>query len=550
MRNWIVKAEGQETFYGVSDTSGRYEITIDTGDYVVSIKPYSYWDTCQSYTVSATNFYDTTELDIPLQTIADCPWLEVDISTSFLRLCDDRTYTVQYCNYGTVAADSTSIQVVLDSGLTYSSATAPLISQNGQTLLFDGGSLAVSECKTFYITVSTPCDSAFLGSTLCAEAHIFPDSICQPVNWNGAQIALEIMCMGDSVQFSIINNGQAMMEAAGYIVIEDNLIMMQGNFELGNGEDTVFKVFAATPAPNAATYHLLAAQDLAMPKAFGNAMVTASYEGCNGPVNSGTLLNFPESDGQPFLSIDCHTVVGSWDPNDKSASPTGWKDEHFIDRTTDLEYHIRFQNTGTDTAFKVVIVDTLSEHLDPTTLRVGASSHPYSYDLTGNGVVRFIFDPIILPDSNVNEAASHGFVKFRISQQANLPIGTVIYNDAAIYFDQNPPVITNEIFHTIGEEQWVKVISSSKEVFVPHVNFEVFPNPATHYLNVQLENTNIESGQYAIYDMQGRQITQRSFANDRFEVGCDHLQSGMYVLRIASGIDGKVIGSVKFVVQR
>ena len=63
----------------------------------------------------------------------------------------------------------------------------------------------------------------------------------------------------------------------------------------------------------------------------------------------------------------------------------------------------------------------------------------------------FIFNNIQLPDSNVNEPASHGFVKFKINQRANNPLGTVIENKAGIYFDFNEAVITNSTHHVLGE---------------------------------------------------------------------------------------------------
>ena len=116
-----------------------------------------------------------------------------------------------------------------------------------------------------------------------------------------------------------------------------------------------------------------------------------------------------------------------------------------------MEYLIRFQNTGTDTAFLVVIRDTISPFLDPATVRPGASSHPYTWSLMNNGSLKFTFENIMLPDSNINEAASHGFIKFKIQQQPeNLP-GTTIHNQAGIYFDYNAPVITNQTTHKIQD---------------------------------------------------------------------------------------------------
>jgi uncharacterized repeat protein (TIGR01451 family) len=133
-------------------------------------------------------------------------------------------------------------------------------------------------------------------------------------------------------------------------------------------------------------------------------------------------------------------IGGAFDPNDKQAtpqlSPLQVSNGEFID------YTVRFQNTGTDTAFNIVITDTLHANLDAGTLELAASSHNCKATVDSN-VVYFEFLNILLPDSNVNEPLSHGFVSFRIKPAPTVTVNTVISNKAAIYFDYNAPVITN-----------------------------------------------------------------------------------------------------------
>src|SRR5690606_8518432 len=100
-----------------------------------------------------------------------------------------------------------------------------------------------------------------------------------------------------------------------------------------------------------------------------------------------------------------------------------------------IDYTIRFQNTGTDTAFNVLITDTLPAYLDPGSFVVGAASHNFTWELRDAGTLKFSFPDILLPDSNANEAASHGFVSFRIKPREPVLPGTMIENFANIYFD-------------------------------------------------------------------------------------------------------------------
>ncbi len=152
----------------------------------------------------------------------------------------------------------------------------------------------------------------------------------------------------------------------------------------------------------------------------------------------GQVLN--KKDTLPLNNVDSVklTVTGAFDPNDKTVLPEG-KIPFF---TTELDYLIRFQNTGTDTAFKVVVRDTLPYNLEPLSIKSIVASHPYVLSIKNN-ILTFTFDKILLPDSNVNERASHGFIRFKIKPIKDLYYGGSIQNKAAIFFDFNDPIITN-----------------------------------------------------------------------------------------------------------
>ena len=157
----------------------------------------------------------------------------------------------------------------------------------------------------------------------------------------------------------------------------------------------------------------------------------------------------------------CHDqiVTGSFDPNDKAVFPEG--DIRIKDST--LEYLIRFQNTGTDTAFTVLITDTISHLLDLSSFQLKGSTHPVTYQITNSNVLEFTFNNILLPDSNVNESGSHGSVIFSIQQNYSNIIGDTIENTANIYFDFNAPVTTNTTVSPIVPKQF-DVTSTSQNV--------------------------------------------------------------------------------------
>jgi VCBS repeat protein/type IX secretion system substrate protein len=143
------------------------------------------------------------------------------------------------------------------------------------------------------------------------------------------------------------------------------------------------------------------------------------------------------------------TLVCAYDPNDKTVNPKGLGSNGYVLNDSELEYLIRFQNTGNDTAITIMIRDQLDEKLDWNSLQPIASSHVMQVWIEQDGEAVFKFENIMLPDSNVNEMASHGFVKFKINMKPNLLPENIIHNTSHIYFDFNPAVITNTVLNTI-----------------------------------------------------------------------------------------------------
>ncbi|UAY53602.1 DUF7619 domain-containing protein [Ferruginibacter albus] len=155
-----------------------------------------------------------------------------------------------------------------------------------------------------------------------------------------------------------------------------------------------------------------------------------------------------------IASNETYTIVrGAYDPNEKEATTNLTPQQVAAGKA--INYVIRFQNTGTDTAFNIVVSDTLSSALDASSLQMIASSAPCKVTVDSN-IVFFEFLNVLLPDSNVNKQGSNGYVSFSIKPKAGTSSGS-IQNKAAIYFDYNAPVITNTAVTTIAENTTVPV---------------------------------------------------------------------------------------------
>ncbi|MBK9275415.1 MAG: T9SS type A sorting domain-containing protein [Flavobacteriales bacterium] len=229
------------------------------------------------------------------------------------------------------------------------------------------------------------------------------------------------------------------------------------------------------------------------------------------------------------------TVTAGYDPNDKLVrTSTGWSDtQYVIGSDAWLEYTIRFQNTGTDTAFIVVITDTLGIDLDQATYEQGQASHPFEVEFLPGRMVQWTFPNILLPDSGTNEPASHGLVQFRIRPtQPELP-GTVIMNAADIFFDFNPPVRTNDAVVTLE--------TSTRVADGHHTSLGLAPNPAFDQVTLSAGGHAMEHVE--ILDMSGRTIRSNGFAPAlSVVVPLDGMPDGIYLVRVMLS-DGSVLHS-------
>ncbi|MFN0215154.1 MAG: T9SS type A sorting domain-containing protein [Saprospiraceae bacterium] len=546
LAGWIVRAEGlNDTLYGVTNVQGQYLVGVPVGTYDIKVfVPNGLWTICPGGIMATVGMAGDTVSggDFPVQSTYICPALTVSLGTNQLRRCfSNNFYELEYCNQGTQAAQDAFITVALDPFLTPMSSSIPYTDQGANVLRFELGDIAIGECGVFNIQVFVNCN-AVLGQTHCTQASIFPDTLCAPTNtnWSGASLSIQSTCSNDSLRFIIRNDGKAAMSTTReYIVVEDGIMFRSGILPpLVENDSMIIAVEA-----NGSTWRVEVDQEAFHPYALP---VGLSVEGCaSASFSTGFVNQFTTPDEPPTTDIDCTTNIGSFDPNDKHGYPVGYGADHYIRPGTDIEYLVRFQNTGTDTAFTVQIIDTLSLWLDPATIRFGASSHPYRYDLTGDGVVHFIFENILLPDSFTNEVASNGFAKFTIKPRLEAPLETLIENTAAIYFDFNDPVFTNTTFHRLGENF---ITVGLWQPFVPEARVTAVPNPFNEQTILEVKGLLRSGGlRLQVFDLQGKVVRETESENVFFHLRKGDWPSGIYLFKITQ--NGQLVGNGKLIAE-
>ena len=241
-------------------------------------------------------------------------------------------------------------------------------------------------------------------------------------------------------------------------------------------------------------------------------------------VNAGDKLCLTASMLDNIFTLE-NTVVGSYDPNDKTCLQGDRVKPDMVGEYVD--YLIRFENTGNYAAENVVVKDIIdTKTFDVSTLKITDASHEVYTRIEGNKV-EFIFENIQLPFDDAN---NDGYIAFKIKTLPTLVLGDSLKNLADIYFDYNFPIRTNEAQTTVAFPVFTTDITTE-------VN--VYPNPVSDVLYL---DKNDHWTKAEIFDIAGRIMRTVSLNGQYMDVS--GLQSGTYFIRLK---DGAKLGLVKFV---
>ncbi len=224
-------------------------------------------------------------------------------------------------------------------------------------------------------------------------------------------------------------------------------------------------------------------------------------------------------------------IRGSFDPNDKVVNPggaTGLIDSNIVD----LNYTINFQNTGNDTAFSVILRDTINLHeFDIGSFEMGPSSHSFRLEMSEDSILTWFFENILLPDSFVNEPLSHGYVRYSIQRKLHPDQNHFYCNRASIYFDFNLPVLTNSACvredHSVANQEGTNLT-------LPKVS----PNPADNYVQIQGVPKKWRDLKVDIFDLSGKKMDSKwnRLGENSVLIETQDFKNGVYMVSVSNGV--------------
>ena len=221
--------------------------------------------------------------------------------------------------------------------------------------------------------------------------------------------------------------------------------------------------------------------------------------------------------GNPAKTNMSVTAVTSLDPNEK-AGPKGIADANYIRKSPLIDYTIYFENkdTAKAPAQEIRITDTLdtgvfdvqqfsfkSLTLADTTIELLAGLREFAVDIdrrpqmdiivratgridTTAGVINWLLkalNPETMSDNehadlgvllpNVDPPEGEGHVTFNVGVKPEVQNHDVLHNQAAITFDFNEPIVTNQYVNTIDSEKPRSNIADLPEAFTDAINLEI-----------------------------------------------------------------------------
>jgi len=523
----VVKAG---TRVAITDTAGNYAMAVDTGRHNLSQDLPN--DFLMRQVCPLAQASRPVHISRQLQTVLgqdfinesyDCPRMTLNFFPGRMRLCSQGTAMVSYRNEGTAPQPDARLRLFLPDQMRLISSVQPFTREADGSYTFPLGTVLPNQGGMFTITDSIACSVPDSNLRICYTARIEPMSVCGQIagsqlSWDGAWVDAKAHFISTGtrvgqVRYRVVNRGQSMTDSVPLKIVTQNYYPAYSQkIKLVAGDSLEFYVNGGE--------HL--SSQLVVGQTAGCPLGTMGSMGFAGVSATPTFLSLQDGWlGRQTVS-QCFPIRYAYDPNEKTVYP-----EKQAEPGERLDYTIHFENYGNDTAFAVVVLDTLDANLDVTKFALEGSSHPCTVTLTGTEtqpVLNFSFLPIALTAKRQDSVASKGFVKFALSLKPGVPRGTFVANRASIYFDRNPAVVTPYATIQVRPEDRVTAIAP-----VSSPTLLVAPNPSQDSFRVVVPPGSY-GRQLAIRDVAGRLIRTVMFQGNTAEVS--GLAAGMYTVQV------------------
>lgn len=215
----------------------------------------------------------------------------------------------------------------------------------------------------------------------------------------------------------------------------------------------------------------------------------------------------------------------------------------------ELQYLINFANYSNDTVKTLRVIDTIDVNLDIKYIQETGSSHNYTTRVIngppGSNIATIIWtfedlDLVPNPERYNDMPGYSGYIGFKVQLNQNVPLGTIIENQAALQFDYQHTEMTNLVQTQVTE------ITSTEEIESENGNIVLYPNPSESsvYLVPNEEGLQLDPNEIEVLDLQGRMVNAPIDGDaGRIHIDMKEVAQGLYVVQgmTSSGVFRKTV---------
>ncbi|MEO9258248.1 MAG: T9SS type A sorting domain-containing protein, partial [Crocinitomicaceae bacterium] len=214
-------------------------------------------------------------------------------------------------------------------------------------------------------------------------------------------------------------------------------------------------------------------------------------------------------------------LKAAYDPNIKLVQEAPLLDYYDLSNIHDFHYTIHFQNEGNYPATNIHIKDLIENDLNINSLEIISSSDPVRAKILDK-TIHFYFDSIMLPAKADDEIGSRGYVHFKLNRNNNIQINDSIINNASIYFDYNPAIITNDAINIFIEN-----LGLNEHQLTQLAN--IYPNPTKDKLFIN--STTSEPLDLEVISITGQVMSSFKIQNS-MTLDIESYPNGIYFIKI------------------
>lgn len=522
----------QRTFYISSDSLGLYTTQLMRDSYDIEahlIYGESLWQLCQA---SRRLYVQGGRIDtifIGLQSLINRPLVTSDLTSAWISPCDTGWVNIALNNVGAAGLHQAMYALELDNHLHYLRHTAPsgvAVTVLGSSRLTIDVNTMLATNRPYLIQIQAYADCSGIAATDVYRNKFenITDSLplAAPI---APKINIATQCIGsDSIQFWLRNRGSLdMSTSSNYIVIEDDVMLRQGTYQLQMGQNETITI----PSSQGKTYRIETRQPAPLPAIHADSLAWLVVPDCDSLASAAYVMRYADQfytgDATPFAEHDVASFGTITAAVAQNASPLGYGAPHLIEQGTPIEYIIYFQNTTSSALPFITIVDTLSDLLDVSTFEPTAASSHYSWTMSDSGRVQIALSASLA-------VGEKGFFAFKIRPESPLPLGTVIPNTAYVNLGFAAPTATNIVTHTIGNN-FIRILSD-KLYYQLNNNLRIFPNPVGDRARFELIGNRWGKLQLEVFNELGQLVSSTGVEHQQvIDFERNNLARGIYFYR-------------------